>query len=160
MVKEGTFLDELYYRLSIVPLGLPPLRDRSSDIELLSNYFLDKSNKRFGKKIAGFEKSAIEFMKKYSWPGNIRELENVVEYVSNFKDKGYISEYEIRQRITVKQERDKSLDEMVKDYENGIINDLLSKYGETNESKQIIADKLKISRATLYRKLTQTKSQK
>lgn len=158
MVQEGTFLEELYYRISVVPIKIPSLRERVSDIEMLANYFLRKNNKRLGKNIIGFEKEAIKIMKDYSWPGNIRELENVVEYVSNFKKKGLINKFDISRRISVSKADNKSLDEMVKDYENKIIRDLLDQYGTTKESKQLIADKLKISRATLYRKLSSKQS--
>lgn len=158
MVQEGTFLEELYYRISVVPIKIPSLRERVSDIEMLANYFLKKNNKRLGKNILGFEKEAIKIMKDYSWPGNIRELENVVEYVSNFKKRGLINKFDISRRISVSKTDNKSLDEMVKDYENKIIRNLLDQYGSTKESKQLIADKLKISRATLYRKLSSKQS--
>ena len=75
-VKRGTFRDDLYYRLNVVTLKLPPLRDRGEDVVMLSKYFLQKYALEFVAKVRGFTPSAIVAMKKYAWPGNIRELEN------------------------------------------------------------------------------------
>lgn len=77
-VSAGTFRADLYYRLNVVPLSIPPLRDRQEDIALLIEYFLEKNNFKYKKNIH-FERSAIMNMQKYSWPGNIREMENMIE---------------------------------------------------------------------------------
>ncbi|WP_371366180.1 Anaerobic nitric oxide reductase transcription regulator NorR [Sporomusa rhizae] len=79
LVKEGTFRDDLYYRLNVFPIELPPLRKRTGDIMELAKFFLEKQTKSSGKKITGFTDEAALCMKNYDWPGNIRELENVVE---------------------------------------------------------------------------------
>jgi transcriptional regulator with GAF, ATPase, and Fis domain len=79
MIKEETFREDLYYRLNIVPIDLPPLKERQEDIPLLSVHFLKKYAEEMGKTIKGFTPEAMEKLMKYLWPGNVRELENVIE---------------------------------------------------------------------------------
>lgn len=76
---QGLFREDLYHRLNVIRFDLPPLRERREDIELLAHFFLKKYSKKFGKNITGFTDDAIEAMMKYSWPGNIRELSNIIE---------------------------------------------------------------------------------
>lgn len=78
-VKEGRFRNDLYYRLNVLPIQLPPLQERRADIPLLADYFLDKYSKRAGKPVPDIEKKALETLMDYHWPGNIRELENTIE---------------------------------------------------------------------------------
>jgi two-component system response regulator HydG len=78
-VKKGKFREDLFYRLSVVPIRLPPLRERKEDISLLVDHFLQKYNKRAKKKITTVSQRALEALKEYEWPGNIRELENTIE---------------------------------------------------------------------------------
>lgn len=80
MIKKGGFREDLFYRLNVLPIQLPPLRDRKSDIGHLSTYFIDKFNTAHRKNITGINVSAMEAMKAHQWPGNIRELENVIEH--------------------------------------------------------------------------------
>lgn len=79
MVEQGKFREDLYYRLNVVPIQVPSLRERKEDIVLFGNYFLQKFARENNKPIIGFHESTIEMLEKYSWPGNIRELSNVVE---------------------------------------------------------------------------------
>jgi len=78
-IKRGEFREELYYRLNVVPIFLPPLRERKEDIPLLANYFLKKYNQEVKKTIQGISDEAMILLLNYSWPGNVRELENIVE---------------------------------------------------------------------------------
>ena len=78
-VAEGAFRSDLYYRLNVFPIKLPPLRERKEDVPLLVNYFVDLYAKRAGKKIEHIQKKALEALQEYSWPGNVRELQNVIE---------------------------------------------------------------------------------
>jgi two-component system, NtrC family, response regulator PilR len=78
-VTEGRFREDLFYRINVIPIVLPPLRDRREDIPLLAEHFLAKYTDLMGKQIAGISKEAMELLTRYSWPGNIRELENVME---------------------------------------------------------------------------------
>jgi len=79
MVRDGLFRNDLYFRLNVVPVLLPPLRSRKGDIPLLVNFFLDKFNSQMNKKVKGFTPDALEVLETYPWPGNIRELENLIE---------------------------------------------------------------------------------
>lgn len=81
-VENGTFREDLFYRLNVAQLHVPPLRDRVDDIALLANTFLDEFNKKFGKSIKGFTSDAIKLLERYSWPGNVRELRNAIERVA------------------------------------------------------------------------------
>ena len=80
LVKEGRFREDLYYRLKVFPLNLPPLRERKEDIPLLSNYFINVFNKKTGKQIQRLSREANRIFLDYSWPGNVRELENAIEH--------------------------------------------------------------------------------
>src|SRR6266496_1252159 len=78
-IADGAFRNDLYYRLNVFPIKLPPLRERKEDVPLLVNYFVDRYAKRAGKKIKHIQKKALEALQNYSWPGNVRELQNVIE---------------------------------------------------------------------------------
>lgn len=79
MAKEGSFREDLYYRLKVFPIYIPTLRERKEDIPLLINYFIGFFNKEFKKSVNGVSPEALAFLTKYSWPGNVRELKNVIE---------------------------------------------------------------------------------
>jgi PAS domain S-box-containing protein len=78
-VAAGNFREDLFYRLNVVPLRLPPLRERVGDIRLLTEYLVERYSRKSGKRIAAIAKETIELFEKYAWPGNIRELQNVIE---------------------------------------------------------------------------------
>ena len=80
MIKRGEFREDLFYRLNVLPIYLPPLRERKSDIESLAHYFIDKFNQRHQKKISQVSEETMTLLKSHAWPGNIRELENVIEH--------------------------------------------------------------------------------
>ena len=79
-INKGTFREDLYYRLMVVPIQLPPLRDKPADIPILVDYFLNKFSVLTGRNVKGLTDEALNCMKKYDWPGNIRELENIIEH--------------------------------------------------------------------------------
>jgi DNA-binding NtrC family response regulator len=81
LIQSNKFREDLYFRLNVIPIELPPLRRRRSDIPLLANYFLDKFNRKLNQKIKGITPDAMSVLEAYHWPGNIRELENLVERV-------------------------------------------------------------------------------
>lgn len=83
MIQQGTFREDLYYRLNVIPVYIPPLRNRLNDIPNLVSFFIDKLNKKLNKNIAGAEIDFIDSLMEYSWPGNIRELQNVIERAMN-----------------------------------------------------------------------------
>lgn len=76
---KKTIRDDLFYRLSVISLRMPPLRERQDDIPLLSKYFIEKYNRILGKKVTGISDSATDFFMSYAWPGNVRELEHAIE---------------------------------------------------------------------------------
>jgi two-component system, NtrC family, response regulator AtoC len=86
LIAEGRFREDLYYRLAVVPMALPPLRDRREDIPPLVAHFIEKYDRRLGKRVEGIEEEAIQLLLAYSWPGNIRELENLMERSVLFAD--------------------------------------------------------------------------
>ncbi len=88
MVRDGRFRSDLFFRLNVIPIDLPPLRARKGDVRLLANYFLEKFNQRFNKKIKGFTQAALAILDSYPWPGNIRELENLVERLVVLRSEG------------------------------------------------------------------------
>jgi DNA-binding NtrC family response regulator len=94
-VKDGRFREDLFYRINVIPIKLPPLRDRSEDITQLAEFFLRRYNARFRKNILGVTDSTLAMLKKYWWPGNIRELENLIERLVAVGDKDYISEEDL-----------------------------------------------------------------
>ena len=88
MASEGSFREDLFYRISVVPIVIPPLRERPDDILLLAKHYVDEFNRKFMKKVKGFDEEAEQFLKKYPWPGNVRELKNIVERVMILKGTG------------------------------------------------------------------------
>ena len=91
MVKEGFFRKDLYYRLKVMVVEMPPLRDRLEDILLLSNLFIEENNKEYNKNSKGFSEEAKKLMIQYSWPGNVRELRNVIERAMILTDQEVIT---------------------------------------------------------------------
>jgi DNA-binding NtrC family response regulator len=90
-IEAGRFRKDLYYRLAVVPITLPALRERRGDVPMLSRHFLDKYNRRLNKKIEGIADDAMALLQSYAWPGNIRELENLIERVLLFADGPFIT---------------------------------------------------------------------
>ena len=94
-VKEGRFREDLYYRINVIPIKLPPLRERADDIPQLADFFLRRYNSRFRKRIQGITEQTMTLLQKHWWPGNIRELENLIERLVAVSDKDYISEEDL-----------------------------------------------------------------
>ena len=94
-VKEGRFREDLYYRINVIPIKLPPLRARPEDIPQLAEFFLRRYNARFRKRILGLTDSTMVMLKRYWWPGNIRELENLIERLVAVTDRDYLAEEDL-----------------------------------------------------------------
>jgi len=99
-IAEGRFREDLYYRLSVIPIHLPPLRERREDIPLLARAFLDRYRKDMGKNIDGIEPKAMERLEAYDWPGNVRELENTIERAVALETGRHITLEGLPERIT------------------------------------------------------------
>jgi Nif-specific regulatory protein len=95
LIREGKFREDLYYRLNIFPIVVPPLRDRKTDIMLLVDYFIDKYAREVGKEIVRISTPAIDLLMSYSWPGNVRELENCIERAIILSTDGVIQSYHL-----------------------------------------------------------------
>lgn len=98
-VAKGLFREDLFYRLCVIPLTLPPLRDRRQDAALLANHFLKNVSEKNGYAIHGFSREALNLLSAYSWPGNVRELKNLVERLAVLKQEGGIEVYDLPGKI-------------------------------------------------------------
>ena len=86
MVEEGTFREDLYYRLNIIPIELPPLRKRKEDLPALIEYYIAYYNQKLGKSMRGVSPEALQTLTSYDWPGNVREMKNIIEYLENIAE--------------------------------------------------------------------------
>ena len=166
LVRRGKFREDLYYRLNVIPIEIPPLRERKGDLELLLNSLIDKYNIEFNKSVYLIEDNVLEMFRKYKWYGNIRELENVVEFMVNLCDeKGIINETMLpdsfiesfHEQMGLEKNGYNDIKEIIplKDIEKKYIKKAIEIYGDTTEGKKIAAKKLGIGIATLYRRLEQ-----
>ncbi|MCX5822217.1 MAG: sigma 54-interacting transcriptional regulator [Deltaproteobacteria bacterium] len=108
MVAEGSFREDLYYRISVVPIVIPPLRERSDDLLLLARYYVEEFNRKFKKKVTGFTEDAERILTAYPWPGNVRELKNIIERIMILHNDGFQITCEnlpAEMRITTNQEK-------------------------------------------------------
>ncbi|MEJ8545610.1 sigma-54-dependent Fis family transcriptional regulator [Brevibacillus borstelensis] len=162
MVRSREFREDLYFRLNVIPLHMPPLRERVEDIPLLMDHFLAKYRELLGNPILDFTPEVRALFMHYHWPGNVRELENAIEYAVNMEVSPYIGldsvPVRIRQHhsvsgITGPGEADQPLKERLQRHERQILYSMLQQYGYSLEAKKLVAEKLDIGLATLYRKL-------
>nr|WP_231566246.1 MULTISPECIES: sigma 54-interacting transcriptional regulator [unclassified Serratia (in: enterobacteria)] len=164
-IAEGKFREDLYYRLNVIPLSLPPLREREGDIELLVHYFLSLHTKRIGIIYPGISAEVLKILRQYRWPGNVRELSNLIEYLVNVVPSGEIIDtYLLPPNLTRGQylhqphptpasratEICTGQDAVgLENMEKRMIEEALRHH--TN--KKLVAEKLGIGIATLYRKI-------
>ncbi|MCB0363153.1 MAG: sigma-54-dependent Fis family transcriptional regulator, partial [Bdellovibrionales bacterium] len=162
-VKEGKFREDLYYRLNVIPIKVPPLRERISDIPILFHHFMDKFNRTRSKKLTGIATEALDCLYRHDWPGNIRELENLVERLSILKGEGLVdiedlpSKYqehrpsELRSTPTFEMpESGMDFNSAVDNFENALILQALQKTGWNRNQAAIL---LKLNRTTLVEKI-------
>jgi DNA-binding NtrC family response regulator len=149
-IAEGSFREDLYYRLNVMEIFIPPLRDRKEDIEPLSEYFLRKHILSSKGKVTGFKRESLAILKSYSYPGNVRELENIIERAVILEKGTMISQESLPQTLkmfqieTIEPERIRTLDELNRDYAEKVLD-----YVGGNRSKA--AELLGISRTSLWR---------
>jgi len=148
MVEEGKFREDLWYRLNVVRIVLPPLVERRGDVPLLAHYFLRKYNERYGQQ-AKLTESGLAALENYSWPGNVRQLQHMLERLTILAPQGRIDEAAVREAIDLTEPRDSASDTLA-DTEADQIRRVLSAAGG---NKSRAAKILGIERKTLYRKL-------
>lgn len=154
MVSEGMFRLDLYYRLNVVSIKIPPLRERKEDIPILSKYLIEKISKGENIKVDKISDNTLEYLKKYDWPGNVRELENILERAINFLEKETIINLNhLPHKITgiMGNKQIKNLKSIIEEVEKQTIIDSLI---ITNGNKTNAANILDISRTSLYEKIT------
>jgi len=161
LVEEGTFREDLYYRLKVIPISLPPLRDRKADIPLLAHHFLEAIAKSKHRKIKGITKETMKALAHYDWPGNVRELENIIERMMILAEGDSIEVEDLPEKIARKHaldlddeslipEEGLSLSNAVNDYERQLIIHALEK---ADWVKNRAAKLLKMNRTTLVEKI-------
>ncbi|USK59257.1 sigma-54 interaction domain-containing protein [Peribacillus asahii] len=154
LVSKGKFREDLYYRLYVFPIYIPPLRVRISDIEKLTGYFLTVYNNKYGKEIT-FEKDALLVWESYSWPGNIRELQNVLErlvIISNPSE--IITSSKVKKLLNIEMDDKESIDSgesykrIIESFEKKVLQNAIDLYGTTRK----VAEHLKIDQSTVVKK--------
>ena len=157
MAKLGTFREDLYYRLNVIELRLPPLRKHKEDIPAYVHSLIAKFNRKFGKHVKGLTIRAEELLKQYNWPGNIRELQNVIERAMVTAEDEIINHKHMLSFMDSQNtiEKEPMITDIVpiEQMEKQMIQLALKRYGNSMEGKKQAANALKISLATLYNKL-------
>ena len=154
-LKEGKFRDDLYWRLNVIEIKIPPLRERRDDIEVLAKHFITKFSEEHNKDVKGIDQSVLPLLFEYSWPGNVRELGNVIERAVVLTEGNHITADDLPDKIKSiisgkePMETSSNLRAYLSGYEKGL---LLKIYNAHNKSKEETAKALGIDLATLYRK--------
>jgi DNA-binding NtrC family response regulator len=155
MVKKGLFREDLYYRLNIIAIDLPPLRDRGQDILLLTEFFLAKYVRELGKSPMTITSKAMQALKDYSWPGNVRELQNLIHRLVIMADESHIDTVDLPESFRFSAKKTKGVDKKLADIEREYILDVLTA-NKNNLSQSAIS--LGIDRKTLRDKIKKYKT--
>lgn len=165
MILQNQFREDLYFRLNVIPLYIPPLRERPEDISMLVQHIIMKFSMAMGKAVTGIEADAMDVLLSYSWPGNIREVENVIEYAINMEQSDTITVDSLPEKLVRKNKHVNSgsgtgmmhinLKTQLDSAERLIIRNCLNSTGWSLEGKRLAAEQLGISESTLYRRLKQ-----
>lgn len=150
LVKQGMFREDLYYRLNIISIELPPLRVRGNDIFLLVNFFLSKYVRELGKKPMKFTTKALNALKEYPWPGNVRELQNLIHRQVIMADEPVIDVPDLPETFRFSASRTRRLDRKLEDVEREYILDV---YAANDKNLSRTAERLGIDRKTLREKI-------
>jgi DNA-binding NtrC family response regulator len=148
-IRRGTFREDLYYRLNVIPIFVPPLRERKDDVPLLASHFLQKFCQEKSKDVASISPEVMEILLAHSWPGNVRELENVIQHAIIIAKQEKILPKDLPQYLLQQPLPTKQLISL-QDHEKNLIMKTLE---ETNWNKHQTAKRLKINRSTLYGKM-------
>lgn len=154
-VANGEFREDLFYRLSVIPIAIPSLRERRMDIIDLAEYFLRIYSQALHKDLFDFEKTALDALLEYDWPGNIRELQNAVEYAVNITTGQYITINDLPKKVTALHDSAEGKLQLkpLKYVEDEYIREAIRVCGNSTEGKEKAARILGLSVATLYRRL-------
>ena len=152
LIDEGLFRRDLYYRINVIPIKIPPFRERREDMELMSEYLLRKHATLLGKNIESIDSDTMDILKRHNWPGNVRELENVIEYAVNMET-GKTLAASSEELPPAQEESESSLKDSASLSERNKIINALSMFEDNTKGKKECAKYLKISLSTLYRKL-------
>lgn len=150
LVEEGKFREDLWYRLNTVRIALPPLRERRSDIPLLTRFFLEKYNGRYDRSVKLME-SGVKALQEYTWPGNVRQLQHLIERLTILADR--VDGETVHHALTALESREKSVETLADAEEEQIRRVLAATGGNKSKAAQILG----IERKTLYRKLERMK---
>jgi transcriptional regulator with PAS, ATPase and Fis domain len=156
MVEENQFREDLFYRLNVIPIYVPSLKNRKDDIPLLVKFFLNKYNEKLNKNILEIDDKVLSVLINFPWKGNIRELENTIEFAINMTESHTITNEVLPKKINEIKNEDIIIDEKINSIESlekKEISRAIEKYGTTPEGYKEAYSILKISRATFYRKL-------
>lgn len=153
LLEGKNFRKDLFYRLNVVPIHIPPLRERGGDVMLLANVFLKRYCGVYQKNIVGFTDSCKHLLQQYDFPGNIRELRNIVEYAVLFERGRYITAECISEKISLSKKSSLTLAEQLRAFERAVIERELLQAGDSLRAKKEVAQRLGISLTTLYRKM-------
>jgi len=148
-MKNGTFREDLYYRLNVIPIFVPPLRERRDDIPFLASHFLQRFSQERKKKVISFSPEVMEIILAHSWPGNVRELENIIDHAIIVAKQDKILLKDLPQYLLLKPLPTQEF-ATLQDYEKNLI---LRTLQETNWNKHKAAKRLNINRSTLYGKM-------
>ena len=161
-ITAGTFRSDLFYRLNVFPIVVPPLRKRREDIPILVEYFVKRFAEKMGKRIRQIDTHTLELCQRYAWPGNIRELQNIVERSVILCSGGTFSidETWLANRATVRPDATSPLPDALQDQEKEMIEDALAKSRGTVAGPRGAAAKLGIPPSTLESKIKQLKIEK
>jgi len=156
MIIKNEFREDLFYRLNVFPICIPSLRERRNDIPILVNHFIEKSNKRHGLSIKRISTSAIDLLMMYHWPGNIRELENVIERAAILSHDGVIQSTNLPPTLQTAESSDTklqgSLDDILANIEKqAIIDNLISTHGCTLDAAVKLGITERILRLRLHK---------
>lgn len=159
-IRENEFREDLYYRLNVIPIEVPPLREREGDVELIMTKLIDKYNLLFDKYVHSIEDECKSILLNYSWPGNIRELQNTIEFMINVSnDKGVLTKEMLPKSIlndkNIVDIRDQGEIKTLAELEQEYIQRALNIFGTSTDGKRLAAESLGIGIATLYRKLSE-----
>ena len=151
-IRKGLFREDLYYRLNVIEVKIPALRERREDIDVLARHFVEKYGKEANKKVYGITDDAMEILHRYNWPGNVRELRNVMERAVVLSGSEEIGLAELPEKIKAQDSgrNGGTLKDRLDYYEEKIVRDALESH---DWNKEETAGELGVDLATLYRKI-------